>query len=304
MKSIKKFVPIICSAVMFTTAFAHNCQINEETQIPNNSHQVLVDFSSAPENCSSDFGPSGIVYHEGLQRLVVVSDKKGQIATLKVDGTGLECFTITDTDGNSLDDVDHEGVTYRWPDDDYIFIALENGGEDGVAYLRQVELQTVKLVNTWKIDFPGGVIDNQGLESVTFVADPQHPEGGTFYLGDQTADKVMGQCALPISSQGDTDQIYQCDLEIDPGLDEISGLDFQPYAVMGSQHGVLFISSDEDNTISAWSPSGEFLGWRQALPAFSEPGQEGHAIDCYHLYIAADDNDNSQKIHQFHLTHH
>ena len=59
---------------------------------------------------------------------------------------------------------------------------------------------------------------HQGLESITFVTNPFHVEGGTFFLGDQTANMILGNCMLPIKSGGDSSKTHTCDIEINLGF--------------------------------------------------------------------------------------
>ncbi len=280
---------------------AAQCVLNVNSQIDESSHAVLHDFDDEVVGCSRDFGPSGIVYHPGLDRLLVISDEDSQLATMRTDGSDVKCMEIRDAQGNALGMDDHEGITYADPNDGFVFVGLENGGQDGMAFIRQVDLLSARVVKTWKIAFPGGIRGNKGLEGLTFVRDASHPEGGTFYLGDQTAAKVLGGCEVPIRSGGDASKTYTCSILIDPGFDEASGLDYVTDAEIGGTHGVLLVSSDNNNKIKAYAPEGTSLNWKRRFPTSSEPGQEGLAVDRCYLYVSADDNDNSRKIHRYRL---
>ena len=46
---------------------------------------------------------------------------------------------------------------------------------------------------------------------------------------------------------------------------EVSGLSFDPNETIKNQYGVLCASSDGDNIITAYSPSGTDLDWQQTL---------------------------------------
>jgi hypothetical protein len=278
------------------------CTINDSSEIIENSHKILHDFDTVVDGCDANFGPSGIVYHPGLDRLIIVSDKGGQYATIKNDGTELACKDLKDVHGDKLNPRDHEGVTYANPNDGFIYVALEDGGKAGVAFIRQVELSSSRVTKTWKVKFPEGVEGSDGLEGITFVRDKSHTEGGTFYLGDQTADKVVGKCDVPIISGGSTDTEYECAVEILPGFKEASGLDYSADANIKDQRGVVFVSADRDNSIAAYSPDGEYLDWTRELPESAAPGEEGHAIFGCNLYISADANNESRKIHSYRLS--
>ncbi len=282
-----------------SSVLGQSCTLSDTSEIIENSHKLLHDFDDPVPGCNSNFGPSGIVYHPGLDRLIVISDKGGQFATMKTDGSDVECRDIRDKDGDPLAGVDHEGVTFADAGDGFIYVGLESGPEDGIAIIRQVELSSAKVMATWRIDFPGGIVENDGLESLTFVRDGSHREGGTFYVGDQTANKVVGKCEVPIRSGGDADALYGCSIEIDPQFQEVSGLDYVADAKIDGHVGVVFLSSDGDNKITAFSPEGTSLDWTREFPETSEHGQEGHAIKGCELFISSDANADSQKIHRY-----
>ena len=295
---------LICSlSITSNSALSLNCSINDDSILLENSYTLIHDFHNGTADCHENFGPSGVMYHPGLDKLIIMSDKQGQYARMNTDGSELSCHTIKSKNGDPLGDVDHEAVTYADKDDGFIFIAHENGGESHIAYIRQVDLDSSKVTKIWKLNFPDGIVNNQGLESLTFVPDHLNPQGGTFYMGDQTANKILGQCELPILTNGDTNLIYDCGIEIDPGLSEVSGLEYDADALIAGHQGVLFVSSDEDNLIKAYSIDGDDLNWQRRLPDSSEPGQEGHALWNCHLFISSDANQDSQKVHRYHFTH-
>lgn len=281
---------------------AQSCNIGDTSEIDETSHEILHDFENQASGCAPDFGPSGIVYHPGLDSLVVISDKRAQFAILKTDGSGIDCKVITDEVGNALVGDDHEGVTYADPDDGFIYVGVESGPRVGVAIIRQVQLSSARVVATWKVGFPGGIIGNAGLESITFVRDASHAEGGTFYVGDQTARRVVGKCEVPIKSGGDPNALYGCSVEITPQFEEVSGLDYVAGANIENHHNVLLLSSDSDDRITAYTLDGESLNWSRDLPDTSSPGQEGHAIRGCELYVSSDANDDSRKIHRYRLS--
>lgn len=275
------------------------CNIGDTSEISDASHKVLHDFESQVPGCTPDFGPSGIVYHPGLDRLVVISDKGGQFAILKTDGSEVHCKEIKDALGNDLEGDDHEGVTYVDPNDGFIYVGVESGPRNGVAIVRQVDLGSARVVTTWKIGFPGGIVGNAGLESITFVREASHAEGGTFYIGDQTARRVIGRCEIPIKSGGDPNALYGCSVAITPPFDEVSGLDYVAEAEIDNHEGVVFLSSDSDDKITAYMVNGKPLNWTRDLPGTSSPGQEGHAIRGCELYISSDANNDARKIHRY-----
>lgn len=298
----KLFCALNCSVFLSISTIATSsaeCVVSDTTTIDVTSHIVIHDFEKEHvQGCSRSFGPSGIVYHSGLERLIVISDKDGQYAMMKTDGSDLVCKTITDINGNALRNRDHEAVTYANSEDGYIYVGLENGEVNGVAYIRQVNLLSSRVEKTWKIKFPGGVVGNKGLESLTFVSDKGHSEGGSFVVGDQTAGKALSNCELPIKSGGDTNRTYECRSEIDPSFKEVSGLDFVVDAKIMEQEGVVFVSSDKDNKIKAYSADGQFLNWMQELPS---TGQEGHSFADCTLFISSDKNKSSKKVHRYNL---
>eukprot|EP00123_Amoebidium_parasiticum_P007441 comp18125_c1_seq1/m.18826 comp18125_c1_seq1/g.18826 ORF comp18125_c1_seq1/g.18826 comp18125_c1_seq1/m.18826 type:complete len:149 (-) comp18125_c1_seq1:17-463(-) len=85
-----------------------------------------------------------------------------------------------------------------------------------------------------------------------------------------------------------------------PGLTEVSSMCFYPMATIGgANNGVLFVSSDREDTIIAYTPEGKHLGWEKKVPKVTSPGQEGVYADGCTFYITSDQNAKNQKVWRF-----
>ncbi len=129
---------------------------------------------------------------------------------------------------------------------------------------------------------PGG----QGIEAITFVPDAHHPEGGTFYVANQSfsldnREDVSGifEVELPLKSK--EGKLLQAKLlrYFLPGVIDLSGL----YYDQATEH--LYVISDATNTIFAFDRSGTLMSAR----AFPGDNQEGITVDDNgFMYIAQD----------------
>ena len=122
--------------------------------------------------------PSGIVYHAGRGTLFAVGDE-GDICEIETDGKLIKQTHIRDGD--------FEGVTYD-PATGLLYVVIE--GEERILEIRPDDFAVVRefeIERTFEgrmLLEPGG----QGVEAITFVPDAGHPQGGTFYIGNQSFD--------------------------------------------------------------------------------------------------------------------
>jgi hypothetical protein len=220
--------------------------------------------------------PSGICYHSSRRTLFVVGDE-GDVCEMKTDGTPVKSRHIRHGD--------FEGITHD-PSTGLLYIAVE--GEETIL---EVHPDSLEVLRTFSIprQFEGRMLmkeGGQGVEGITFVPDPTHPQGGTFQVANQSfrrdlADDVSAviEVELPLRSVGKTTsaaRILRC---IDPGIVDISGLCYD-----AATDSTLLIS-DTTDTLLEYDRSGRILGaWR--LPGTD---QEGIAADPDgFLYIAQD----------------
>jgi uncharacterized protein YjiK len=121
--------------------------------------------------------PSGICFHPVRKTLFVVSDE-GEIAEIRTDGTLVFRLEIPG---------DLEGITVN-PQSGLLYIVKEG---DDVILEFDPDKREVKRIFPINREFQGNPnflqkqkgYDN-GIESIAYVADKDHPEGGTFYAGN------------------------------------------------------------------------------------------------------------------------
>ena len=165
-------VGFVSLTFLTSSVYGQSCNIGDTSEIDEASHEILHDFDTHVPGCNPDFGPSGIVYHPSLDRLIVISDKGSQFATMKTDGSEVDCRDIRDALGSGLERDDHEGVTFAHANDGFIYVGVESGPRDGIAMVRQVELSSAKVVATWRIGFPGGVRGMMGWRALLSYVTP------------------------------------------------------------------------------------------------------------------------------------
>ena len=120
--------------------------------------------------------PSGVIYHPQRKTLFVVDDG-GYIHEIRLDGTAIQM--------KSLQARDLEGITTD-PTTGQLYAAVEDDES-----ILEIDPQTLTVQREFKINRifeqkpllkKGGM----GIEAITFVPDTSHPEGGTFWIGNQS----------------------------------------------------------------------------------------------------------------------
>jgi hypothetical protein len=207
------------------------------------------------------FEPSGLSWHPRLGKLLVVHDN-GQLALLEPDGSGVTTL---------LAPGDLEGVCIANAESEFVYLGRENPGS-----VREISLLTGQITRDFILTeiFPG----NAGMEALTFVPDPAHPEGGLFYAGFQF-DGSIRIFELPIRSSATSQAVTQIgEFTPVPGRSDLSGLHYD------SRQGILYAIYDSANLIRLMGSDGAFIAeWE--LPG---SGQEGVTIAGCNLVIAHD----------------
>ena len=217
--------------------------------------------------------PSGIDYHRQRDTLFVVSDD-GVIAEMKKDGTPVAKYNV---------EGDLEAVAIV-PETGLVYVAAE--GEDVVLEFDPVR---GKVTRRFPINraFEGDPnflkkmtdeFDN-GIEAMAFVPDPEHPEGGTFYIGNQWEPSVLMEVLVPLKSS----RTYEAEARIIRVLpfkmDDPAAMYYDP------ETQLLNVVSDADNILVEITLDGKLV--RQY--AFLGNDQEGICPDDEgYLYIAQD----------------
>jgi hypothetical protein len=209
------------------------------------------------------YEPSGAVWHPHLAKLFVVSDS-GLVSMLNDDGTAMTTWPVS---------ADLEAVTVADPTGDLIYLGVED--PDSIY-----EFDIVLGVVTRSFDLTATLAgpSSRGLEALTFIPDPMHPEGGLFYAGLQNDGRIY-VFDLPIStSTTSTNAVHINTIEPVAGRDDLSGLDWV------ESTSTLYAIYDGDDLLRAMLADGTFVDeW--ALPG---DGQEGVAFGDCTLFVAHD----------------
>ena len=217
--------------------------------------------------------PSGICWHSQRETLFVVGDE-GDICEIKTDGTLIKQKRIRHAD--------FEGITHD-PSSGLLYIAIE-----GAESIIQITPETFEVLQEFSLPrtLDGKTVlksGGQGIEAITFVPDPAHPEGGTFYVANQS---------FSLTDEHDISAVFQVELPLrsntgkpkllgyfTPGVIDLSGLYYDPT----SDH--IFVISDETNIILEYSRSHDLV----KEYAFPGDNQEGITVDnAGFMYIAQD----------------
>jgi hypothetical protein len=132
--------------------------------------------------------PSGVVYHAKRDSLFVVSDD-GTIGEVSLDGK----VRATRALGGDL-----EGITYD-PGTGNLYVVRE-----GHEIIFEVDPNGFVIRRRFTIDryFEGDADflerGGDGIEGLTFVPDPDHPEGGRFFAVNQFDPPALVELAVPL----------------------------------------------------------------------------------------------------------
>ncbi len=217
--------------------------------------------------------PSGIAYHRQRDTLFAVSDD-GVIAEFKRDGTPVARYRI----GGDL-----EAVTIV-PETGLVYVAVE--GDDVILEFDPVGGEVTRrfpINRTFNGDpnFLKKQTDefDNGIESMTFVPDPNHPEGGTFYVGNQWNPSVIMEVLVPLKSSRVLEEEARIIRVLPFKMDDPAAMYYDP------EKRLLNVVSDADNILVEITLDGKLV--RQY--AFVGNDQEGVCVDDEgFLYITQD----------------
>jgi hypothetical protein len=205
--------------------------------------------------------PSGAEWHSRLEKLLVVSDG-GMLLKMDPDGSNLSSLIIPG---------DLEAVCVADPTTDFAYVGVEDP-----ATVLEVDVTTGQIMRSFVLltDLPF----NEGLEALTFVPDPGHPEGGLFYAGIQV-DGSIHVFELPIKSSPTSESVTEVDVFVPvAGRNDLSGLHYD------WREDVLHAIFDVYDLWRAMLTDGSLIDeWD--LPGID---QEGIAIGGCNLFIAED----------------
>jgi len=225
-----------------------------------------IDRSHIPE-------PSGICFHPLRKTLFVVSDE-GEVVEILTDGTRVASFLIP----GDLEDITVDPAT------GLLYIIVE--GEDVILEIAP-DLKEVtrrfpvarKYGNNPNFIQRQTVTFDNGIESLTFVPDASHPEGGTFYAGNQWDPSIIIELLVPLRTSRERSAEARIIRTLPFRLDDPAAMCYDP------GRKVLCIVSDADNIYVEITLDGQLT----AQYAFPGDNQEGIAWDDKgNLYIAQD----------------
>ncbi len=218
--------------------------------------------------------PSGICFHSQRRTLFIVGNS-GEIGEMTTQGQWIK---------RKRDEVkwDFEGITHD-PATGYLYIVEE--GEDRIWELDPETLDVTRRFSVpRKLDGQTVMASSgQGLEGITFIPDHRHPEGGTFYVANQSFDLDNGE---------DISAIFELDVPLRskrsgvrirshsrPGIIDLSGLYYDSHC------NCILAISDSTNTVLEYSREHVMV----QMLAFPGDDQEGiTADDQGYVYIAQD----------------
>ena len=217
--------------------------------------------------------PSGICFYPERKTFFVVSDQ-GEIFEMRTDGTVVSRQNVPgDLEDITLDP--RTGLLYIVVEGEDIILEFD---PDKRAITRRFAVNRAFQKNPDFLQKQTDRYDN-GLESLVFVPDNGHPEGGTFYAGNQEDPACIIELFVPLRT-GKGDALEARILRVLPfQMDDPSGLVYDPL----KKH--LYAVDDADNIFVEITLEGKLI--REY--AFPGNDQEGFSWDDEgYLYITQD----------------
>ena len=218
--------------------------------------------------------PSGITYHP-TRRSLFIADDSGSVHEVNLHGMSIQA--------KGLNELDIEGITMD-PSTGLLYAAVE---DDEVII--ELEPKTLTIQRKFRItrDFEGELLlkkGGMGIEAIAFVPDASHPEGGTFWVGNQSfslkaTDEPSVVCEVVVPLRTETAAISEASIinAYKMNFIDISGLTYDP------QDDVLVLISDTTNLLVEMNREGKILS-KYLLPGDE---QEGVTLDGLgYMYIA------------------
>ena len=218
--------------------------------------------------------PSGITYHP-VRRSLFIADDSGSIHEVNLHGTSIQA--------KGLNELDIEGITIN-PQTGLLYAAVEDD-----ETIIELEPETLTIQRQFRIGryFQGELLlkkGGMGIEAIAFVPDASHPEGGTFWVGNQSfslkaKDEPSVVCEVVVPLRTQTAAVSDASIinAYKMNFIDISGLAYDP------QDDVLVLISDTTNLLVEMNREGTILS-KYLLPGDE---QEGVTLDGLgYMYIA------------------
>ena len=218
--------------------------------------------------------PSGITYHP-LRKTLFVADDGGFIHELHTDGTAANMKDFKERDLEGITTHPTTGLLYVVVEDEEIIIEI-----NPETLTIQREFKINRLFDGKPLLKEGGM----GVEAIAFVTDKSHPEGGTFWIGNQTFNLKPGGersvvCEIKVPLNSSQAKMSECTIirffEMD--FVDISGLTYD------AQADSLVLISDTTNLLVELKRDGSMVH-KYLLPG---KDQEGVTLDGLgYMYIS------------------
>ena len=218
--------------------------------------------------------PSGITYHP-TRRSLFIADDSGSVHEVNLHGIFVQA--------KGLNELDIEGITTD-PKTGLLYAAVEDD-----ETIIELEPETLTIQRKFRIarDFKGELLlkkGGMGIEAIAFVPNALHPEGGTFWVGNQSfslkaKDEPSVVCEVVVPLRTETAAISEAAIinAYKMNFIDISGLAYD------SQDDVLVLISDTTNLLVEMNREGTILN-KYLLPGDE---QEGVTLDGLgYMYIA------------------
>ena len=218
--------------------------------------------------------PSGITYHP-TRKSLFVADDSGIVYEISLNGKRIQA--------KGVNELDLEGITVD-PTTGLLYTAVE--GDETII---EIEPETLTVQRKFRIvrEFKGEQLlkkGGMGIEAIAFVQNASHPEGGTFWVGNQSFSlkakdepSVICEIVVPLrtaterESEGTIINAYKMNFI------DISGLAYDPH------DDRLILISDTTNLFVEINRQGTILS-KYLLPGDE---QEGVTLDGLgYMYIA------------------
>ena len=271
---------VACACVLCIFFFpSTKLLVSRENQLPS-PYPTKLPYRRIGNICQSRIRePSGITYHPKRKSLFVIGDE-GHLYEMTMDGKVIR--------SKRLKRKDLEGLTVN-PSNGHLYAVVE--GDDAIL---EIDQNSLRIIRKFEINrkFNGQELlkkRGNGLEAIVFVPDPSHPEGGTFWVGNQSFDLRLGkepsvvcQINIPLRSsrkkkaKGKIIRFFSMDTI------DISGLTYD------TRRNRLVVINDKPNLLQEVKYDG------QVLHQYQLPGkdQEGVALDTMgYIYIAQENGE-------------
>lgn len=216
--------------------------------------------------------PSGISYHPTRKTLFVVSDE-GDLFEIETDGSPVHEWRIPgDLEAVTIDP--SSGLVYIVVEGDDIILEFD---PDLQKIIRRFPISREYQGNPFFLQKSAGY-DN-GVESIAFVPDDKHPEGGTFFIGNQWDPPAIAELLVPLRTCKEFSAEAKIIRVLPFKIDDPAAMFYDPVKRR------LNIVSDADNILVELTLDGRLA----AEYAFLADNQEGITWDeDRNLYIAQD----------------